>query len=335
MSASTSRLVRDALSAVQSGRISVAELLRVSLRANPGAKHWLEDALVRTQSQDRRIPWVKRHLHLSEPARVKVLATARRKFLRRKEVVGVSWGVKYTGGLPREADSLIVWVRQKKPPREVRSLIEGPLHVQVGSRRHTVALDVQQLPQGSKQWATSILPAHFTKVRVGGTVGTLSAAFDTGDIYLSGHVAQAEGLPVTVLLPGGRVVPAGFVRRCRNDEEIDGARAGPLPANDIARATRPPVQVRVLKSSEHNIGVRVITLDGERISWINAIDVPADFGLEGTMRSLIRLAGKVTSDGDSGACVLDDAGRLLGFVVGSSKNHTMVIRAERVFHALE
>ncbi|WP_426746069.1 hypothetical protein VZQ01_37550 [Myxococcus faecalis] len=335
MSASSSGVVLEALGAIQSGQLSIEEVLRASLRANPGMKGWLEEKLARSKDQDRRIPWVRRQLKLSESGREKVLTAARRKFLRRRDVVGVSWGVKYTGGLPRQADSLIVWVRKKKPPREVRSLIEGPFQARVEGVRHTVMLDVQELPTGTKQWGTPVRPGNLTQVRVGDKLGTLSAAFDTGDIYFSGHVAKATGRQVTVLLPGGRSIPAGVVRRCRDDEEIDGARAGPLQANDIARATRSPVRVRTLKSSEHDIGVRVITVDGERRSWIDALEAPADFGVDGRMRSLIRLAGRVTAEGDSGACVLDDAGRLIGFVVGSADKHTMVIRAEGVFNALQ
>jgi hypothetical protein len=130
-------------------------------------------------------------------------------------------------------------------------------------------------------------------------------------------------------------VAAGIVKKYRDDTEVDGARAGPLSPDDIARASRSPVEVRTLDSSEHDIGVRVVCVDGERSTWIDALDVPADFGAGGKMHSLIRLAGKVTSHGDSGAAVLDEAGRLIGFVVGASNAKTMVISARRVFDALE
>jgi hypothetical protein len=331
----SSKLVTETLRVMREGRLSSEEVLRRSLRANPELKHWLEGRLARSGSQDLHIPQLKRRRAMPEETRAKVLAAARRNFLKRKDIVGVSWGVKYTGGLPREADSLVVWVRQKKPPREVRSFIEGPFQTNVGGRRLSVSLDVQEVPRGEKQWSPPVRPAYRTAVQVGARVGTLSAVFDTGDIYFSGHVAGVEGLPVIVRLPGGRSVSAGRVRACRDDGEVDGARAGPLPVEDIARATRAPVGVRTLGSSEHDIGVRVVCVDGERTTWIDALDAPADFGTGGRMRSLIRLAGKVTSPGDSGAAVLDHAGRLLGFVVGASNEKTMVIPARRVFDAME
>ncbi len=92
MSAS-SKLVTETLRVMREGRLSSEEVLRRSLRANPELKHWLEGRLARSGSQDLHIPQLKRRRAMPEETRAKVLAAARRNFLKRKDIVGVSWGV--------------------------------------------------------------------------------------------------------------------------------------------------------------------------------------------------------------------------------------------------
>lgn len=327
-------VLREALRALAEGRLVAEDVLRSALSGNPRFGQWLSDQVSHSLHEDPRIPRMRRRRELSDPVRSKVLAAARRRFKRRKDVVGVSWGVKYSGGLPRESDALIVWVRDKRPPRDVRSPIKGPLQVRVGGKDIRVALDVQEVPRAEKQWGSNIRPGDRAQVQVEDRIGTLSAVLETGEVLFSGHVAQEEGSPVVAIVPGRGRVQLGPVDLCLDNTSVDGAVAGPMEAGDISFATRNSTEVRVLNQGEHNIGVKVLCIDGERETSIDALDVPAEFSGSPTMSDMIRLAGKVTDDGDSGAPVTDSFGNLIGFVVGASKNKTIVIPAERVLRAL-
>jgi hypothetical protein len=326
--------LREALRALFEGRLVVEDVLRAALRANPRFENWLSDEVSHSLHEDPRIPRLRRRRDLPDAVRARVLTAARRQLQRRKDVVSVSWGVKYSGGLPQESDAIIVWVRDKRPPREVRSPIKGPLQIRVGGKKVQVALDVQEVPRAQKQWGNQIRPGDRAQVDVEQRVGTLSAILDTGEVFFSGHVAGARGKPAFAIIPGRGRIPLGPVDDYKDDAEVDGAVAGPLPPGDIPFATRNPTRLRELKPGEHNIGVKVLCIDGERATSVDALDVPAEFDGGEMMHSMIRLAGKVTAKGDSGAPTIDYFGNLIGFVVGASKGKTIVIPAGRVLNAL-
>jgi hypothetical protein len=149
---------------------------------------------------------------------------------------------------------------------------------------------------------------------------------------ISGHVARtARGAAIQAREANGTIVELGAVIRLRDDATMDAAVVAGVPASEIGLLTLGPADVRDPATIFTGVAVTVLATEGggPRHAFVDGMNVPADFA-GATMTGLIALAPRVTSRGDSGAAVLDDHGRVLGFVVGASATRTFAISAKEV-----
>lgn len=325
-------LVDEALGAVERGRVSVEEVVRAALGGRAEFFDWLgRHAQATPKSRPRR--WrLRRAPRCARAVMEAALAQARRR-LARCGVVAVSWGIKYEKGAPRRPGSLIAWVEEKKDPARKASRVPAWIDVTVKGRRTRFFIDVQEVPTVKRQ-AGEVRPGKGLHVIVGEKLGTMSALLGNGHALLSGHVVTEGGDEVLIVLDNGSQVSLGNVDFQQVDDRIDAALVGEVPDEAATWISLDPAPVATLEHADHDILVTVRTARGLRESFVDALDVPARFSDGKTMVGLIRLGGRITIDGDSGAPVMDGNGAIVGFVLGVADGHTVLVPARRIVDAL-
>jgi hypothetical protein len=322
-------LSSEVLQAAARGQIRFEDLLRFSLRHCPAAGPWLSQELRAAQRREVRPLRLPGH-HLEAPLLDEVLRQARRRLGRRRGLAGLSWGVKYRGGLPGERCALIAWVEHKDRRLAASRRLPERFEVELAGRRLSFPVDVEEVPRCRHHLGGTARAGDRVRVVVGNRTGTLSALLENGQALISGHVACDAGVPVTAQLVGRDPLVLGRVAQVRRDATVDGARIDGVPPEQAGLAG-PPRPLAELDASQHDVAVTALLIDGDRTTAVNALGAPAYFEEEDVlMTGLIRLASQVTEKGDSGAPVVDQAGRLIGFVLGASNGFTMVIPAGRV-----
>jgi hypothetical protein len=325
-------LVAAVLDAVADGQLSAEQLVRAASSA-PGfdraARRWLAAAA----DAERQRPRVRHVAH--EPA---VLRKARRALHRRmagRPGVHVGLGRHYRDGQALDEFGLVAHVVEKRDVPGEHAI--RPITVEHDGATYTLRCDVKQIERAHKQ--AQLRPGNQAVVGSGVEHGTLSGIVQRpgGPVALiSGHVAKtASGGAIRAREAGGSMIDLGSVIKLRDDATMDAAVVGTVPKSEVAVLTLGPADVRAPSTIFKGIAVKVLATEhgGARGSFVDDVSVPATFA-GATMTGLIALAPRVTDGGDSGAAVLDDQGRVLGFVVGASASRTFIISAKEVLGAM-
>jgi hypothetical protein len=323
------RLANALLVAVSDGRLSVEEVVRaaVSSRGFQREAGRMLRAATHVENQTHRLRTV-RH----EPALLRKAQRMLKRKLARQPDVHVGIGRHYRRGLPQDEFGLVVHVHHKRDVPEDEAV--QPLQVKRGAVTYTFRPDVKQIERAEKQ--TTVRPGNQAVVGSDVNHGTLSAIVPraSGPVALmSGHVARTSPAgTIRARTVGGMIVELGQTMAIRDDATMDAAVIGPVPPSEVAVLALGPAKIRDPASVVEGIKVSVLVTehDGPSTAFVDDVDVPATFVGGTTMTGLIALRPRVTEHGDSGAAVLDDDGRVLGFVVGASAARTFVIPAKGV-----
>ena len=322
-------LVAALVAAIADGRLSAEQVVRAAA-STAGFQNTARRLLAAASDTERQPPRI-RHVH-HDPA---VLRKARRALSRRvagRPGVHVGLGRHYRGGQPQDEFGLVVHVPEKRGVPAKHAI--KPVTVEHEGVTYTLRCDVKQIERAEKQ--AQLRPGNQAVVGSSSEHGTLSGIVHApgGPVALiSGHVAStANGGPIRAREAGGAVIDLGTVIKLRDDATMDAAVVGSVPAGEVAVLTLGLADVRDPATVFKGIAVRVLATEhgGAKPSFVDDLQVPATFTGGVTMTGLIALAPRVTDRGDSGAAVLDDQGRVLGFVVGASATRTFAIPAREV-----
>jgi len=333
-SSATGRTRRDdlaeaLLAAVADGRLSVEEVIRAAAPAAAFQKA-ARRLLAAAQATERQRTRVRHETH--DPA---VLAKAQRVLrlrLARRPGVHVGLGRHYRGEHPQDEFGLVAHVHRKGevPPNHTVK----PITVEHEGVKYTLRCDVKQIERAEKQ--ATLRPGNRAVVGSDVEHGTLSGVVSRADgpvALISGHVARiASGWTIRAREAGGMVIELGTVIKLRDDATMDAAVVGSVPPGEVGVLTLGPADVRDPATIFTGVAVTVLATEGSgtKGSFVDGLNVPATFSSGVTMTGLISLAPRVTEKGDSGAAVLDDSGRVVGFVVGASATRTFAIPAKEV-----
>lgn len=322
-------LVEALLAAVADGRLSVEEVIRAAAPAAAfhKAAHRMLAAAEATERQRARV----RH-KTHDPAVLRKAQRVLRRRLARRPDVHAGLGRHYRGQHPQDEFGLVVHVHRKGevPPKHAMK----PITVEHDGVTYTLRCDVKQIERAEKQ--ATLRPGNRAVVGTDVEHGALSGVVNGsgGPVALiSGHVARtAGGGKIRAREAGGEVIELGTVIRLRDDATMDAAVVGSVPPGEVGVLTLGPADVRDPATIFTGVAVTVLAAEGggTRASFVDGLNVPATFSGGVTMTGLIALAPRVTEKGDSGAAVLDDDGRVIGFVVGASATRTFAIPAMEV-----
>jgi hypothetical protein len=325
-------LINALLAAVADGRLAVEELVRAAAPA-PAFQKAAGRLLAAAEAAERQPTRVRHRAH--DPAVLRKAQQVLRRRLARQPEVHVGLGRHYRGDHPGDEFGLVAHVHRKgevSPAHAVK-----PITVTHDGARYTLRCDVKQIERAEKQ--ATLRPGNRAVVGTDVEHGTLSGVVSqpAGAVALiSGHVARtAGGGTIKAREAGGAVIELGAVIKLRDDATMDAAVIGAVPPAEVGVLTIGPADVRDPATIFKGIAVTVLATEGghSRSSFIDDLDVPATFAGV-TMTGLIALAPRVTDKGDSGAAVLDDAGGVIGFVVGASDKRTFVISAKEVLREM-
>lgn len=334
------RLVAATLAAIQEGRLPVEDVVRAGLRGCAPLAGWLNQRLREQAGAPPRGLALRRRKRFPAEVVARARATAAKRFADRG-AVAVAWGVAQRRGLSSGEPALVVLVDEKRPLAELPAGQRLPrnLRVRHGGRSFEVPIDVRRVARGQKE--VDHRPGDRCLVEVSGGFGTISAILDDesrASAIVSGHVAIEVGARARAWRDRD-AIDLGRVAKVRDDSSIDAARIDGVDPDHVALLSSPPADLYDLGPDDLTLRLTVRRADGEVFGHVSAIEEYAVFGggagEASPMDGLVRLDGKVTRRGDSGAPVFDPVDRLVGFVIGSANGHTYVIPARRVFDAME
>jgi hypothetical protein len=341
-------LRKQALKAVQDGQLSVEELLDEALQRSAAFEQWLGSRLKEARDQEPRSLQVQKVAALPAPVIERALDLARQRFSGFSGVRHITWGVKHAKGRATACDAVVILVEEKR--RAMRKgapeRIPASLSFSFEAKRYRVATDVRAYARGGVKQA--LHPGNQCGVVTSGNMGTLSAVVgpERGVWWalLSGHVAERKGAGVIARADTGHELDLGRVQKCRNDVDVDAALAGPIKASLIPYLARGPARLKDLPLNAPRLRLKLLLRKGEVTAFVDSVSEPVDFGppyAPQPMRGLIRLDGRRSNDGDSGAPALDMQGRIIGFVVGcaasgetGAREHTYLLPTRRALDGL-
>jgi len=335
-------LAEAALIAVESGQISVEELLAGGAARIPRFRAWLANRLGRLPQGERAEPQI-RHRRRSREEVAAILTAARAQFGAHPGVRHIAWGSKTVGGHPVPRDCLVFLVDAKrrdladgaaeKIPESVS--LETPLGVRV------VETDVREIAKGVHH-AGAVSAGFHCGVQAGSNLGCLGCVTTVGGVafaIVSGHVAVQKDVAITATSVSGGTVPLGPSVVVKNDADVDAARVGPVPDDSLGGLADVPTSVRDLDESDTRLAIHISVPRGTLYAAVDTVSEPATFldpatGAGHAMNALIRLDQGVTLHGDSGAPAMDATGLLVGFVEGIADGRTYLIPAGRAIHGV-
>jgi hypothetical protein len=338
------QLVDAALKAVEAGELSVEDVLSGGATRSPRFRAWLSHRLQRVP-QRYGGPMRVRHHRLDAADVSQILEAARAKFGKHEHVLHITWGVKTVGSHTAPTDALI-FIVDEKPADMARgspAFIPKMFEVQTPSGRHEVATDVRVRAKGTKQ-ADDARPGFHCGVNAGAKLGTLSCITSVGGVphaIISGHVAVTPGVVVSATSVSGTVVALGSALKVKNDQSLDAALVGPVPAAGIGEVADTPTGLRDLQDTDTHLSIRIAVnrTPGSVYASVEVASEPATFvdpntGATHAMDGVIRLDQAITVHGDSGAPAMDLTGQLVGFVEGVAGGRTYLIPARRVIDGI-
>jgi hypothetical protein len=338
------QLIAQLLAALEAGQVSVEEALSAAVTGPPHIGRLLVGAKGRHRSR----PTFRRPKYIPNVVVDRAVASVRRRLSRLKGVTSVHWGVKEVHGRPVTDCAVIVHVDRKLSCAALRArgrkAVPRTVVVGSGRRRYRVPVDVQAARGPAHLHAGFVQPGDHGAIRRNGTpIGALGAIANgaAGAFAITaGHVAGllGPGSIADCLDDEAGAFPIGSVRLNRFTEGIDIAAIGPVAAVPKG-ATLDPTFARDVTNADARRRVTLM-LPGTFTpveSHIAGVDATRGFqtpvGII-TMSGLTTI-GRVTQEGDSGAPALDDAGAVIGFVIGSDASHTYLLPARRALDALD
>jgi hypothetical protein len=342
--------VRQALSAIEHGSLSMEEALRKAVASTPREfGQWLRQTLPQRTAGRRRVQ-VWRVRDYPEAIAAAAVKAVRQKVGKRRTVISVHWGIRRERGRPCAENCVVIHCAYKAPTSALRKRQRFPssVRVKVRGRTHIVPVDVQGVGwSGLPQAIASAQPAANRRVWMdavaGEPVGTLGALVrdSTGATraVLSGHVALKKGRGVFVETTPNQGVAIGKVDAVVRDADSDVAWTTAI-ANASDVLTRAPASIRNPTNADLRTAVTVLVSTDfrGRTSFLDDLGVQAPISFSDgviEMRGLAALSPQVTVPGDSGAPVLDHNGTLIGLVVGAIGNKTLIVPARSACNDLE
>ena len=273
---------------------------------------------------------------------------ARRRFGRRKGIVSIHWGSRRARGQRTAAACVVITVRRKQPKHALHDSRVLPtfIDIKTSGRTRRVRVDVQAVG-----WVGRL---HDTRVDVGasaevvldasagqpnGALGAVVSGPSGSRVVLSGHVARQAGRTVFGCPVGASRVNVGRVQKVIRTPRVDVAWTE-LTATDLAKLRFTTAGVRDPGPGDVNRPAWVLVARDFRGlgATIDGFDESAPFD-DGqavvSMTGLVSLNKAITNPGDSGAPVVDEQARLIGFVVGVFGSKSYLIPARRAIDALE
>ena len=337
----------DALAeAVEDGHLSLIEALRLAERGSSTLSYWHEEHSDRVRREPPRRPKRAPQAVPPQEAIARAVTAIRRRVGRRRGVMSVHWGARFSKGHVTGEAGVVVTVRAKRPRSALkqRNLLPRSVAIDHDGKHYIISVDVQSsgAPGVLHEGGQPVRPGDFATLTVsGGDVGTLSAILDGPNpvAVLSGHVGVKKGLSVTATTAAGESFSLGTITKVVETTLVDGAAAGPISSDAVSALAREPATVRPTDVSLVNEKVFLL-LRGDfspASSYVSDVHATADFwygNQTNTLKDLIALSPQVTSGGDSGAPVIDFNSQLLGFVLGAKSGKTYLLPAERVLNAV-
>jgi S1-C subfamily serine protease len=332
------KLLELALTSVENGRVSVEELLRAALSRGDGFEDWLAAKVSKWPDHQFRRPLIRAPQRIPPTLPDVAVRRARRRFGKLPGVTSVHWGLLRRRGFYSGRSGVVLFV-EKKLPRELlapQQAYPRQLEVSYRGRRHRIPIDVQAPGEPAHRHAIDqARPGARTVVRAA-QQGMLSAIIPAADgkvrALLSGHVAGTQGQAVTLVALDGTDLKL-TIERLEDDRFNDLAATTPFAASDESRFSSFPVQVRDPVKSESGHVVTIVTDRGAMQTTITDVGVSASFDDGSSMDDLFSTPAQ-TNHGESGSPTFDQAGNLIGFVVGGPAEKTYLLPARRAINAL-
>jgi hypothetical protein len=341
----TRRLLADALSAIEDGRISSEE----SLQAASSGPRELTALLIRARKRARRRPTIWRIKQVPADVIHAAVEAVKKRLGRSRNVKSVHWGVQRRCGRRTAETAVVVHVARKFSLSALRArrqkIAPSSVTIRRKGRRYKVNVDVQAVKDlANLQASTFLRPGDHGAIRQSGEpIGALGAIVSGPNglfAITAGHVAGLFGPNMAADCQDDEagVFPLGRVRGNRFNDGIDIGAIGPVAAVppaavlDLTFARNPSEQ-----DTNRRVQLMVPGISTPMESHIDDVNVTRGFSTPIgpiTMAGLtaIRLA---TVKGDSGAPALDDNGVLIGFVVGADNQHTYLLPARRALDAID
>jgi hypothetical protein len=326
--------VATALDAIESGRLSVEEILLGGAARSQRFRSFLH------QHVQNAVNLPAGNAVIRSPVRsldeVRALLKEAERFKVDPNIVHVTWGRKTISGRAAPVDGVIFIVREKRAASSDSNLtVPSVLTVTRGDRTISAVTDVRQMSVGAKH-AGLVQPGFQCAVVAGSSAGTLSCVVTMNGPHaiISGHVAKTVGIAVTGTTVSGAKVALGKATTVIDNRDIDAALVGPIQCNVSDIAALSSTELRDLRANETGVVVRIGRRTGDVFPSVEVPSEPVTFldpltGAESPMNALIRLNAEATVHGDSGAPAFDMDNNLIGFVEGVANHRTYLIPARR------
>jgi hypothetical protein len=333
-----SEQVSGALNAVQSGHVSVEQLLREALARGENFATWVEAKLEKWPARKVRGPALLTPKTVPRSVAQAALRLARRRFGKQPGVASVHWGMVRQRGIYTGQVGIVVFVERKLPSEYLGagSELPGSLEVGAGGRRHHIRIDVQA-PGRFAIRHEQAAPGNRATVEAfeNGTLSAIIAAPDgTFRALLSAHVAGSKGTAVSATALDGTSFQLGNVDNLKRDAIDDLAVTEEISAQAAAALSFPIADLRDPDSSDAGFALWIYTSRNTQETTISDVEIPSVTFQDGSVMEGLFASPNVTTEGDSGSPALDGRGNLVGFVVGGSATKTYLVPARRAVDAL-
>jgi len=320
------KIIGKTLEAVSEGRIFVENILDAACAHDPSFVDWLKAELRNAGKREPRL----HHLYALDKYNPKtlerVLAAVNKKFSSYKNIVYIQWGTNLIKGHDKGQLALVFYVRQKKKKVAPGEMIPSIFKTKIDNKVHQFPTDVQAIMKAEEHdgilFPTAAMPTQVKSEKEYGTLSAVFAAKDQslGQALVSGHITAKEQERIE-FLDGQTWRKLGLVKHRTVTRELDVAIVDGVASEDIKKLSRPYQQVRRLQPYELGIAVELYPLSKSGLK-VNAnienTSTPVYFSRSDRwMDGVIRLYGRITEAGDSGAPVYDTKNNIIGFVLGA------------------